>query len=320
MKLLRSIKYLFSIFQIVLVISSFSPNTVLAKEQSFDNCFKKNNFICGNPYDFFLKQGIDLNKDILQIATLKMQKKEPGIKFKGIYTDSSKNIYYVKQANPVRELMGSRLVNLILGTKRTPIVKIVNDQIYTVASLELHNFKTKKKIGPHHTLLGEAELAVVENFIALGDSHNKNEGGVGKSTDKLIAARVDYDDSFRFGVSRSGKNSPKANHLNLKLLYDSINKYPKDEIVSAIKKVTSVPDEKIVMTIFQSWALLQQAGYVLDLKHCLEFAHQLIERKNAFRDALKDPHSIANELIQKKHDANKKAAHNLKKKRSKKKS
>lgn len=300
-------KSLFPILQTALTIYLFSPNFIYSKEKSINDCLKKNNFTCGDPYTFLQDAGIDIDKDIIQLSDLQLFRKKTTINLKGIYTNSSKTLHYIKQSNPVTELMGSRLMNLIVGTKCTPIVKLVNDQKFTVASLELPNFKTQKKIDiTNKTILGEAILVIAMDFIGLVDRHSRNMGYVVLDSKTLLAARVDFDASFDFESDFFGEHSLNTNYLNLKHLYSTINKYPRNEIISAMKKIINIPDEKIVMAIFQSWATLTHAGYILNLNHCLAFAQQLIERKHAFRDALKDKNSMLNQLFEKKQVTQKK--------------
>lgn len=298
-----------------------NPNIIHSKEKSIHECFKKNNFTCGDPYSFLHNAGIDINKDIIRLSDLQLFRKKTTNNLKGVYTDSNKKtIYYIKQSNPVTELMGSRLMNLILGTRCTPIVKLVNDQKFTVASLELLNFKTQKKIDVvNKTIVGEAALVIAMDFIGLVDRHSRNMGYVALDPKTFLAARVDFDASFDFESNFFGEHSLYTNHLNLKHLYSSINKYPRNEIINAMKKIINIPDEKIVMVIFQSWATLTHAGYILDLNLCLAFAQQLIERKNAFREAFNEKNSIFNQLIRKKQMVQKKTKKPINKKLNKKK-
>ncbi|PWU04372.1 MAG: hypothetical protein C5B43_04665 [Verrucomicrobia bacterium] len=295
---------------ILLILFCISPLLLHSKEKSLDQCLKKNTFICGDAYSYLLNIGTNIDKDILPLSSLKMYKQRAESKFKAIYFDKYKNVYYVKEANPITEFMGSRLMNLILGRKVSPIVRIINDQKFTVASLELQNFKTQESTDlKHKSIIGQADLDFAMNFIGLVDRHSGNMGYVSLDSNTLLAARVDFDASFDFESSFFRAHSLNTNYLNLKHLFISIEQYSKDETLSALKKIINLPDEKIVMVIFQCWATFVRAGYSLELKHCLAFANQLIERKHAIRDALKDKHSALSQAIEKKTHIKKKTEH-----------
>lgn len=315
---MQLVKSLFPILKLITIICLISCNNIYSKEKPINKCLnKKNNFVCGDPFVFLKNYGINIDKDIIQLSNLQLYRKKTTNNLKGIYIDSNNIIYYIKKANPITEFMGSRLMNLIVGTKCTPIVKIVSDQKFTVASIELLNFKTQKDQDiTNKTILGETEINIAMDFIGLVDRHQGNMGFVKdfKDPEILRRARVDFDASFDFESNFIGEHSLGTNYLNLKHLRSSANRYPKNEVINAIKKIINIPDEKIIMVIFQAWATLTRAGYVLELNHCLAFAHQLIERKKAFLDVLKDKNSFINQLVDKKQVIHKKVNKQPKKK------
>lgn len=276
-------KSFFCFNQLLVIIFSLSSIALNLNGNAINECLKKNS-TCKNPYEELLHKGIDIDQDIMQLSKLQLHKKKISNNLKGIFIDSKKNLFYIKQSNPVTELMGSRLMNLMLGTKCTPIVKLINDQKFTVASLEVPNFKTRKETDLNNkTILGEVELAIAMDLIGLVDRHSRNMGYIILNSNTLISARVDCDACFDFESNLLGEHSLDTNYLSLKHLYASIKKYPKQDVLNALKKITSIDDKKIVMSIFQSWATLTRAGYNLKREDCLDIAYKLVERKRAFK-------------------------------------
>lgn len=320
MKLPKKNLSTFSTFNISLFIIAFLCISVThSYGKAINKCFaEKYNFSCGDPYTFLLKNGIDTDQDIIKISDLQLYKRKPaGNCHGGVYRDAQQTTYYIKKSSPFTEFIGSKLMNLILGTTCTPHVKLIRDKKYHTASLELPKYQTQKKVDTtNKNILGEADLAIAMDFIGLVDRNSRNMGYVILNSTTVLAARVDFDFSFDFESGHLGEYSLPStiDHLNLKHLYFSIQKYPKKQVIHAIKKVINIPDEELVFIFFQSWVTFTRAGYSLDLKPYLDLAYLLIERKNAFREALKNKNSVAYKLIEENHIAHK----TLKKKHTKK--
>lgn len=267
--------------------------------ETIEKCFSKNyNFgECGDPYKFLLNQGIDIDKDIIHLSKLKrIKKKSTGHSKGGIYRDSHKNIYYVKKCRIFNEIVGSRLMNLIVGTETTPIVKPIKNHKNRVASTKIKSFKMEKSTYTHSkTILNEVLLRIAMDYLGLVDRHPRNMGFVRQNSKTLLAGRVDYDTCFDFESRKS--YTSKTNHLSLKHLHRSIKKCPKDEIISALRKIIEIPNEQILMSIFQSWVLLSRSGTKTSYTQCFELAQKLLERKEVFRDALENPNSYTYNLL-----------------------
>lgn len=280
----------------------FIPFTALISSytQAFDNSFSEiYHFPNTDSYTFLLNQGINVDENILHLSELKRIKKKPtGNSKGGIYRDSDKTIYYVKQCRIFNEIICSRLMNLLVGTETTPIVKIIKNHKRMVASRKIESFRMERNFNTDHkTILNEVELQIAMDYLGVVDRHPKNMGYVRLNSHTLLASRVDFDSCFDF-ESKKGYTS-KSDHLSLKHLHRSIKKYSKDEIVNAIRKIVEIPDEKIVMSIYQSWATLSRSDSKIKYERCFALAQKLIERKNVFREILENPNHPICHLLNK---------------------
>lgn len=295
-------KYFLSLIKIFFFTTFFHSYIVYGED--FHTCFpKKYNFSCENPSLFLQKQGIDVKKDILHQDNLIITEKQfDGGSTGSIYSDSQGNIYYVKQANVFTEFIGSRLLNLIMGTKCTPIVKLINNDPHHVASLKLKGFKTKKESNVKKKKIKKAaDLSIAMDFIGLADRHKKNMGYVKLNSNTLLSARIDCDTSFAFEIKPTLNThyNPISNHLNFLHLFYSIEHFPEEQIIKAIEKIIAIPDEEIIMTIFQCWVTLSEAGHDVELEKCFNLARKLIERKTAFAEGLKNKNSKIRKALEK---------------------
>lgn len=294
---------------------------------AFNECFEDYHFKCENPNDFLLQLGINVENNILDPKNLQvLQQKFNGGCTGGVYQDEvTRNIYFIKQSHVFSEFIGSKLMHLIMGQGRTPVTKIVKDYLGSVASLKLKNFKTRKELASKKrfkkkTIIGEAELAVYQDFLGLVDRHPGNMGFQRhKKGKKLLAARADMDSSFAFEVrpKANGQYKPGGNHLNLNQLYLSMHVYPEHDVMKAIKTVIDIPDEKIIMTLFEAWVTFSRTGYnEVSLDSCMSLARKLNERKKAFKTIYENPNSV-NYLSLKEDPAFKKVFKELKKQKRK---
>lgn len=295
MKLLKNIKW-FRFLIFLQYIYLFLLTLAYSNAKTFNECFpEKFNFTCGDPYTFLLQAGIDVEKNIIEQSRLQpLNQKFTGGCTGGIFK-GKQNTYFIKQSNVFTEFIGSKLMNLIVGTNRSPVVKIVKDQVNCTASTKLKNFRTRKELVSkkklkHKKITGETELAIAMDYLGIVDRHSKNLGFINKKR----AARIDFDASFAFEI-RPRANSfylENSNHLNLNLLLLSMQVYPENEVFRAIRKIVAIPDEKIIMTIFECGVTFARIGYPASLESCFVLARKLIERKNAFRTVLEDPNSL----------------------------
>lgn len=278
-----------------------------------------------NPYAFLQSRGIDVQQDIVYLSNLSTLKEGPLGCHKGTFYQDSQTTYFIKQCSIFHEFTGSKFMNLILGTRCTPIVKIVSGAISTTASIKLHNFHRLSEVDTNNkVILGEVDLAIAQDYIALTDRSKRNLGYLTKGSHTLIAARIDCDNSFRFANNSWNTNPGNTDHLNLTLLHASIQKYPRDEVIKSLNKIINIPDEAIVLTSFHSCVALAYTGFPIDLETSFILAHNLIERKAAFRQVLDHLISMPSQPTQnnnsvKKQSTSHKKATNKKNKKVKKK-
>ncbi|PWU04373.1 MAG: hypothetical protein C5B43_04670 [Verrucomicrobia bacterium] len=281
---------LFFIFQFSCITLCYS--------ESFSKCFpEKFSFICDNPNDFLLRSGVNIENNIIEQARLRLlEEKFDGGCHGGIY-QGNHNTYFIKRSNVFTEFIGSKLMNLIVGKTCTPTVRLVKDQVNCVASEKLRKFSNKKefkkKVKRKH-LSGEVDITIAMDYLGIVDRHSKNIGYVKLRKKKLLAARVDFDASFAFEIRPRANSTYKenSNHKNLNLLYLSMQTFPEHQVRSAIQKIVNIPDEKIILTVFECWATFNKLGYVISSESCFALAHKLIERKMAFKTVLDDPNSV----------------------------
>lgn len=257
-------------------------------------------------YPFLFEVTFDEKEDIIQLSSLELYKPKPkGGCSGGIYRESN-HIYYVKQSNPFTELTGGKLMNLIIGTLRTAKVKIIADKANHVASLQLQHFQTKKLFNDTYSymfknVIGEVDLTIAMDFLGLVDRHDQNVGYIILPDLPPIAARIDFDTSFSFDQIRPSHNTdynPDSNHLSLELLYYSIKKYPKNQIIDSIKKITEISDEQIIISIIESYATLSQLKET-EIEPFLILANRLIERKKLFSQAIESRNTPLYKALQK---------------------
>lgn len=270
---------------------------IYPNDEAFKDCFSPDyNFICTDPDNFFQRMGIDIKKNIVQFKQLhKIDNTKQGCHKGSFYVDKESTEYFVKKCQILNEFLGSKLINLFLD-KNTAIVKVVEDQKSTTASLKIPNFIRQKELKDlsikikKSNVIDTARLTVAMDFIALTDRSKRNMGFITSLPNILRSARVDYDDSFHFGKKRWKGEGINSDHLNLNLLKASIKKFPKDEIIDAIKNIITVSDKDLMMTVLECWITLQHVGLDLPIETGFLFGKQIIERKNAF-------HEVLNELI-----------------------
>lgn len=291
MKLFKSLTTPSSIIKIgfLSIFCTFTHFTYSVEQTTLKDCFSETfSFTCKNPHEFLKNIGIDINQNIIPVKKLRQTDKTTWGCHKGSFHADEKGVeYFVKTTQMMNEFIGSRLLNEILDTERTPLVKLIDGKENGIASQKLlkfiraNNINIKKK-----NVIDEIPLAIALDYIGINNRGGKNMGYIVLSDKNIVAARVDVDKSFTFGEDRwKGKNL-NSDHLNLSLLHGSVKKYPRDQVVKAIKKVTDIPDEKIVEIVFECWTTLNQVGYPIPLERGIVFGQQLVERKKAFNDIL----------------------------------
>lgn len=281
----------------ILIFNTIFISVPFASDMSyelFEKCFnKKYDFVCEDRYAFLENMGINIEDDLIDFNDLTLiQEKTTGACKGGIYSHihDSSQIYYVKQANSYHELIASRLMNLIVGSQAIPTIKLIKNKTRLIASLKLPNFNMDTKADlTNKTILGEVLLIVAMDFIGLIDRHARNMGYVTLDENTLLMARVDLDACFDYESTVTGTHQfpTKTSHLDLKHLFVTMQTYPNDQVEQAVKKITDISDEQIVMITFQAWGILSQTKSSKSLQKCLKLAKKLIERKHAFKKALK---------------------------------
>lgn len=270
-----------------------------ARGKSFDECFFQNqkyDFYCGDPKVFLDQLDIKISEYIMRLSDLKfVGEKQTGFTQGGTYMDANKVFYFVKNAQSVKnELIGSKLMNLILGTDCTPVIKLLEDNPGMVASRMIRGFGMAmdankiKDADKGKKIIGAVDLAIAMDFIGLIDRHTRNMGYVGLDAQTRGVARVDYDHSFAFGSQPIGVPNLMVKHdpVNLMHLYLTLEQYPSRDIIPVIERVIATPDEQLVMLVFGCWTALAEIGDPFSLDDSFNLASQLIERKGAFKKAL----------------------------------
>lgn len=303
MSIVRKIPRL--LFASFITFAFISTQVIYAKENPFQKDLYSE--LLTDPYNFFKAIGVDLEKDIITLPkNPHLKKNRIGISRGAIYHISGQKIY-LKRSHPFTELMASRLMNLFIGTKYSPKVKTVRSETFTIASLHLPNFQSNNKLKKskfRKSIRGKAKLAVAQALLGVVDQNNHNVGAI-EDQKTYYAARIDLDSSFDYTSKLKGSYNMGTDHLNLKHLYKAIKTFPENEVIDAIKSITAVSDEEIIMTILHAWALLNHTGYPLTIDPCLALAEQIIDRKNAFREAIENKNSPAYKLLAKKQQKHK---------------
>lgn len=285
------------------------------KRKSFDECFLKNGeygFYCGSPNEFFKEFNLKTTEYKMKFSDLTFVQENQGAIKTGstkanVYMDENKIYYFVQSPKSVKnELIGSKLMELILGARRTAIVKLLEDKPEKIAARMIKGFRIKNKYNLHDKkIVGSAELDLTMDFLGLIDRHfTENIGIVEIDSQTFTPARIDYSYSFQF--EKRGSSSPKSideghDPLSLKQLYHTLEKYPLRQIIPALEKIIDVPDEQIFIEIVRCWTVLSKLNIEsFSLIDATRLASKLIQRKTLFKRVcteLKDnqsSHAIAN--------------------------
>lgn len=264
---------------------------IYANDEIFRQCISPDyNFICTDLDNFLQRMGIDFNKNIISYKDLhQVDKKRMGCHKGSFYVDQSGAEYFVKESQLFNEFMGAKIAHLFLDQNAAPIVKVVKDKKDSMASLKIHSF-IRRKDTSKNSASGEVLLAVVMDLIALEDRSKRNQGYSNSSTDpnRVMHARVDFDKSFCFGKKRWKEVKINSDYLDLSHLMSSIKKFSKKEIIEALETVVKVSNKDLMMTVLDGWMALKSIGWEQPMEMGFLFGQQIIERKNAFHEVLKD--------------------------------
>jgi len=266
-----------------------------AKGKSFEKCFLSKNqygFYCGAPNSFFKEFGIKTNEYQMQLNDLTFVQEDQGAIKTGsvhanIYMDANKIYYFVQSPKSVKnELIGSKLMQLMVGTERTAIVKLLKDKRQKIAARMIKGFRIKATFDTKDKrIVGCAELAIAMDFLGLINRNESNIGIVELDSKTLTPARVDYAYSFQFDQKGGAKSmSEDRDPLCLKQLYQTLEKYPLSEILPALEKVIDISDDQIFIEVIRCWAALSDLKIEsFSLKEATLLASKLIQRKNIFK-------------------------------------
>ncbi len=272
------------------------------ENHEFEECFfqnRENDTFCCDPKMIADQLHLKTSSSVLKLSDLvEVGKKPTGYTQGGVYMDSNKVFYYVKDAQSVKnEIIGSRLMNLIFGTEQTPIVMLIEDHPEKIASRMIRgftmknafhnkqNFNTKNK---KYIFKDDAALDIASSFLGLIDRHDRNTGYVEVAPQEVVSARADFDHSFAFNSSPVGipqlfeKNDP----CNLLQFYYTFGKYPSKDIIPTLDRILAIPDQQLLMLIVESWVTLSHVKSHFSLEDSFNLANQLIDRKKAFKNAL----------------------------------
>ncbi len=255
---------------------------------------------------FFSECNFDLSDNIMRLSDLKMVgKNEQDSDFSGTYMDSKKVFYFVNHVQSVKnEFIGSKLLNLIMGTETTSVAKLLKDQPKMIATRMVRGFvmgdKLDKVNGCKKRLTGEIDLSIAMNFIGLIDCDKWNTGyvQVGHQNDEddrkldyteiYAAARIGYNHSFSFASNLKKLRAPQNDPLCLKQIWLNAKDDGESskEILSTMQRIVAIPDSQLVMTILECWAALSEIGESFKIEEAFDMASKLIDRKTAFKKTL----------------------------------
>lgn len=269
-----------------------------SKGKSFEECFYKDNqygFYCGRPKEFFDGIGIKPKEYAMKFADLSfIQEKQGTIKtgsvLAKIYMDANKVFYFVQTPKSLRnELVGSKLMNIILGSERTAQVKLLEDKPKMTAARMIKGFRIKDKAGiGDRKVVGAAELDIAMDFLGVINRKESNIGHVSLNDHTLTPARVDFSCSFQYEKKPTEScNSIKndQDHLCLDQLYKTLDKYSTNEILPALENLIDISDEQIFVEVVRCKTALSRIGEgdELGLREAFVLASNLIERKKLFK-------------------------------------
>ncbi len=180
-----------------------------------------------------------------------------GGKFGGIrpgatYKDLSGETWFVKEGQaPLKEYIGSRVMNLLVGPY-SPEVELIADKPGYTASRFISGFvpgtfvhRTERAKYKNKPLVGQAELDVAMDLMGLGDRHPGNQGYIDMG-DRLEAARVDFDEAFKFD--------------------DFEMQELKFSNADAVESIVNIPDEMILYVLGDAFQDIWDSGILEDKK------------------------------------------------------
>lgn len=202
--------------------------------------FKKPYYTCNA--DFYENELLDLD----ELTFIEDLGKKGGMNSPKVYKDKLGNVWFVKCSNVFGEYVGGHILKLLLGNDRIAEIKLIRGDPSLIASKKLENFESLRTLAKDPSLGidpinvyssngirildSNEDLLVGMNYVGLEDRHHGNQGYI-KRNDKLEAARVDYDFSF------------KSNKFDNEALFRGHIDYGKLE--KAIIELLSLPDDQI---------------------------------------------------------------------------
>lgn len=189
-----------------------------------------------------------------------------------VYSDKEGSIWFVKGGqSPFKEYLGYKLMNLLLGPWVSE-VRLFSDTDSRIASKLLEGFvvESQSRDWSKKTVVGEMRRDLAMELIGLFDRHTENLGYIDLG-DVVVAARIDFDDSFAFDIenphigtldphyyNKTNLDSIKAEGLTFKdILKITFRRYkdrdPKD-LEEEIIDITNIPDDLILATLREGYA------------------------------------------------------------------
>lgn len=201
----------------------------------------------------------------LNFESLKKVKEKPGkLNAGGIYKDQNEVVWFVKEEHPtvdwlmnkkrpINEYLASKLMDLFIGPF-SPEVKLFKESSTCTGSKHVLQFIEKYEVDKNNDpreRLGELKLNIVMDLLGIGDRHDGNVGYV-VVRDKLIAARIDFDDSFQFLLY------PEED-LYLSSMHDFKDLSPSD-IEEVLNEIVSIPEEYLLHVLNDGFQSIQSTA------------------------------------------------------------
>ncbi|PWU07463.1 MAG: hypothetical protein C5B43_00300 [Verrucomicrobia bacterium] len=265
--------------------------------KTFQQCFVKEDkygLYCENPKILLKKLGIEndnyrIKADDLHYVQEKQGTIKTGSTLAQIYRDTNKIFYFVQSPKSIRnELIGSKLMSLILGPERTADVKIIEDRPEMIAARMIKGFQLKRDLSGKN-VIGSADLDIAMDFLGLTNRSGFNIGHIEVNSKTLTPARVDYSYSFLYEEKDLHSNSDTQDPLDLRLLFSTFKKHSRAEILPTLKKIAEMGDEQIFVEVLRCWTVLSEYNNLsFSLKDAFKLASNLLERKELFAKVLSE--------------------------------
>lgn len=227
--------------------------------------------------NFTNKEYCELRKiNFLYLSKLKLLKAKPlGVSDQLVFRDENEVVWFVKKSEMLaKEYLGSKLMNLLIGPL-SPESRLLIDAPGYIGLKYILRFVEQWEIRQiNKPIVGKLKLDLAMDLLGM-DERNANNIGYINEDDKLVASRINFENSFKFDWNIDEEN------IYQETLYRHSTLMDKNDMKIAIEELLAIPDYYIFETLSEgiSDLLATESGLELDIDEYKKLGHVLTKRK-----------------------------------------